>query len=236
LREIGVIQADHRMTNPRMPLQVASVQTLARRRIPSADLVLIDEAHRWYDFYSEWMGREEWRRIPFIGLSATPWTKGLGKHYDDLVIAATTADLIAAKHLAPFRVFAPSHPDLSEVRTVAGDYHEGDLSKVMDKGPLTANIVKTWLAKGEGRPTLLFAVDRAHAQSLCERFQGAGVSAEYADANTLGPERSGVQRRDLHHGHRLAVRVLHHPGASDAKRNALLADDRPRIADLSRQD
>ena len=43
---------------------------------------------------------------------ATPWTKGLGKHFDDLIIAATTAELIEEGFLAPFKVFAPAHPDL----------------------------------------------------------------------------------------------------------------------------
>jgi len=196
IRDIGVIQADHPMTNPAMPVQVASVQTLQKRgRIPPADLVIIDEAHRWYDFYSEWMAREDWRRVPFIGLSATPWTKGLGKYYDDLIIATTTTDLIKAGHLSPFRVFAPSHPDLSKVRTVAGDYHEGDLSKAMDKAPLTADIVRTWLDKAEGRPTFVFAVDRAHAQSLANRFQSSGVSTGYIDANTPRQEREVIRRK-----------------------------------------
>jgi len=196
IRDIGVIQANHPMTNPAMPVQVASVQTLQKRgRIPPADLVLIDEAHRWYTFYSQWMAHEEWRRVPFIGLSATPWTKGLGKHYDDLIIATTTADLIKAGHLSPFKVFAPSHPDLSKVRTVAGDYHEGDLSKAMDKAPLTADIVRTWLDKAEGRPTFVFAVDRAHAQSIADRFTAAGVSTGYIDANTPRQEREVIRRK-----------------------------------------
>jgi superfamily II DNA or RNA helicase/ParB-like chromosome segregation protein Spo0J len=172
------------------------LQTLvARGNIPPADLVIIDEAHRWYTFYGEWMAREEWRRIPFIGLSATPWTKGLGKHYDDLLIPVRLSDLIAQRILAPFRVFAPSHPDLSKVRTVAGDYHEGDLSKVMNRALLTADIVQTWLDKGERRPTLLFAVDCAHAQSLCERFKAAGVRAEYADQKTKRADRTAIGKR-----------------------------------------
>ena len=33
------------------------------------------------------MKRPEWANVPFVGLSATPWTKGLGKHYDDLIVA-----------------------------------------------------------------------------------------------------------------------------------------------------
>jgi superfamily II DNA or RNA helicase len=49
--DVGVIQAMHELSNWDMPVQVCSVQTLMRRTIPQADLVIIDEAHRWFDFY-----------------------------------------------------------------------------------------------------------------------------------------------------------------------------------------
>ena len=41
--EIGVMQGQHEMTDYEQPVQVCSVQTLARRTIPAADLVIIDE-------------------------------------------------------------------------------------------------------------------------------------------------------------------------------------------------
>lgn len=108
--EIGVIQADHPETDPTRQVQIASAQTLARRALPAADLVIVDEAHRIQRRVFEWM--KLCPKLPFIGLSATPWTKGLGKHYDDLIIGATTQQLIREGYLSPFRVFAPSHPDL----------------------------------------------------------------------------------------------------------------------------
>ena len=51
IHDVGVIQADHMMTNRDRPVQIASVQTLMRRELPPSDLVFIDEAHRWFDFY-----------------------------------------------------------------------------------------------------------------------------------------------------------------------------------------
>src|SRR6476620_6981033 len=54
VRDIGVIQAAHAMTDWSKPIQVASVQTLQRRPIPKADVVLIDEAHKWFRFYEKW--------------------------------------------------------------------------------------------------------------------------------------------------------------------------------------
>ena len=90
IRDVGVIQAWNPMTDWSRPVQVASVQTLQRRPIPNADFVIIDECHRWFDLYATWMSDPLWQDPPFIGLSATPWTRGLGKYFDDLIIAATT--------------------------------------------------------------------------------------------------------------------------------------------------
>lgn len=199
---VGIIQADHPGTDPDQPVQVASVYTLMKRTIPRAGIVLIDEAHRWFDFYADWMTRPEWERIPFVGLSATPWTKGLGKHYDDLLIPTTTKQLIntvnprtGRTYLSPFKVFAPSHPDLSKVRTVAGDYHEGELSDAMSQPVLIADAVSTWLKLGENRPTLCFAVDRAHARKLADQFEEEGVPTGYVDMDTPPDERARIGER-----------------------------------------
>jgi superfamily II DNA or RNA helicase len=189
--EIGVIQADHPETDPTRPVQVASAQTLARRALPPADLVIVDEAHRVQRRVFEWM--KLCPKLPFIGLSATPWTKGLGKHYDDLIIGATTQQLIREGYLSPFRVFAPSHPDLTGVRTIAGDYAENELAQAMDKPQLTADVVSTWLKLGENRPTLCFAVNRAHARSLERDFQRAGVACRYVDGDTERTERVDIR-------------------------------------------
>jgi superfamily II DNA or RNA helicase len=164
--DIGVIQANHPLTNYSRPIQIASVQTLQRRQIPPADIVLIDEVHRWFDFYGKWLRSPALADVPVIGLSATPWTRGLGRHFSRLIIGATTQDLIDAGYLSPFRVFGPASPDLTDVRTVAGDYHEGDLSEAMDRSGLVADIVDTWKRLGHGRPTLAFAVDRSSSRAV----------------------------------------------------------------------
>lgn len=196
--DVGVIQADHPSTNFASPVQIACTPSLARRNLPKADLVIIDEAHRHFDFYERWMNMDEWKNVPFIGMSATPWRKGLGKFYDDLIIGATIQELIDDKLLSEFRVFAPpaeSKPDLDEIKVVAGDYHEGELSKEMQKPKLVADVVTTWLAKGQNLPTLCFAVDRAHANKLRSEFEKAGVSTGYIDSYTERNERNALRQQ-----------------------------------------
>jgi DNA repair protein RadD len=78
---IGVLQGRHYRTNPNAPVQIASAQTLVRRDIPSADIVIIDECHLQFEKINKWIVSPEWSAVPFVGLSATPWSRGLGNSY-----------------------------------------------------------------------------------------------------------------------------------------------------------
>jgi len=197
--ELGVLQASHARTHYGMPVQIASVQTITRRFFPDSDIVIVDECHKRNKKMSEWM-RDEPNKI-FIGLSATPWARGLGDDWQDLVTPVSMQELIDAGYLSQFRVFAPSHPDLSGVATVQGDYHEGQLGEVMGEATLVADIVDTWLARAERRPTLVFAVDCAHARKLQEQFARAGIAMGYCDAHVDLIERQvlfdRLERREI---------------------------------------
>jgi DNA repair protein RadD len=193
IHAVGVIQGVHPRTDRDQPVQVCSVQTLARRRRLEVDLIIVDEGHELHKEIFRWMADSP--DIPFIGLSATPWSRGLGKHYDDLVVAARTTELIDAGFLAPFKAFAPSEPDLAGVRTVAGDFHEGQLAEAVDKPALVGDVIETWLARGENRPTLCYGVNRAHAEHLQQRFIEVGVAAAYIDCFVDRIDRENIFER-----------------------------------------
>lgn len=194
ITDIGVIQANHPRTNPLAQVQVASVQTLARR--PVSDdfgLVMVDECHEAFEVIHDMMDR--WQSVHFVGLSATPWTKGMGLRWNDLVQSITIGELIEAGFLSKFVAYAPDVPDLSDVAISKGDYAEGPAAEIMAGKALMASVVETWLAKGENRPTLLFGVNRAHAKAMQEQFEAAGVAAGYCDANVDSVERQHLGRQ-----------------------------------------
>ena len=195
IHDIGVIQGMHEMTDYRQPVQVCSVQTLARRKIPAADLVIIDECHVRFKLYDKWMNLPEWQTVPFIGLTATPWAKGMGTIWDDLIIGITTAKLIESGSLSDFKVYAPAHPDLSNVKTVLGDYEAKGLGEAMNQGSLVADIVSTWLERGKNSATIAFCVNRIHAKNVQQQFVEAGVAAEYMDAYTDIADRNDIVSR-----------------------------------------
>lgn len=180
---IGVIQADHPRTDDTAPLQVASVATLARREISfKPGLVIVDEAHMAPNQTKAMM--QAWPDVHFVGLSATPWAKGMGLVWQDLQIPITMQELIDQGYLSEFTVYAPYVPDMSGISTSQGDYNESETAEAMSEGKLVAGVVETWLAKGQNRPTLVFGVNCAHAQMLQAEFIKAGVSAGYCDAYT----------------------------------------------------
>lgn len=199
ITDVGVIQGDHHMKDFSKPVQIASVQTLTKRNIkPEADCVIIDECHVLYQFHKDWLLDPAFGNTLFVGLSATPYTKGLGDYFQTLIPAGTTQEMITKGVLCPPRVFSCGHPDLKrrlkKIKVVAGEYQRGELSETMQDKELTGNVVDEWMRKwGQGKgKTLVFGVDRVHAQSLQKRFEYAGIPCGYQDGDT--PEHSGMNR------------------------------------------
>ena len=192
--DMGVMQASHPWRRPHAPVQICSVQTLDRRGFPEVKIAIIDECHVRFAAIDRWM--KERPDVLFFGLSATPWSRGMGDVWDDMIVPTTLRELIDLGWLAKFRVFAAAQKvDLSAVKIVAGEYHEGQLSDVMSAKTIVADVVSTWLGKAEGRPTLLFAVDRAHAAMLHDQFAAAGVGSAYIDGETPREDRQAILER-----------------------------------------
>ena len=190
-REIGVIQANNDLTDWSRPVQIASLDTLARRPIfPQADLIIFDECHKNSKVYERWMNANP--NAWFVGLSATPWSVGMDKIWNKMIIVSTVKDLIDQKYLSPFKYYAPSQVDLSQVKIVAGDYQKDQLADTMTNVTLISDIVTTWIKKGEWRPTFCFAVNRKHAAEIQNQFIKAGVPSDYIDAFTPVEEREAI--------------------------------------------
>lgn len=177
------------------PVQVASIQTLARREPPPADLVVIDECHHaTADSYRALF--DNYAHAKILGLTATPFRLdgiGLGDvGFRQIVVAASTAELCADGTLVEPTIFAPESPDLSAVHTVAGDFNQGEAADVMRGPKIVGRIVETWLARAQGRRTVVFAVNVEHSKSLRDRFRAAGVRAAHIDGTTGPAERAGI--------------------------------------------
>ncbi len=182
----GVMQADHPFTDPANRLQIASVQTLARREMPEVDIIIVDECHLQYKIINDIM---ENTNIPVIGLTGSPFSKGLGKHYNNLIKAPSMKKLIKEGYLSDYIAYSHERPDLKGIRTVAGDYHEGQLGERCSDPKLVGDVIKTWLKLGGNQPTICFAVNVSHAEFLGVEFERSNVSCAVITGRTPAEER-----------------------------------------------
>ena len=198
----GVIQGDNSF-NTGADVIIASIHSVARRGLPDVDLIIIDEAHGVPGSHAYRDLLFKLNNVPVIGLTATPFSRGMGKHYKELggplferlVPAATIRELIDLEHLVDVEVYAPGEPDLVTVKIVAGDYNETQLGEAVDKPELVGDIVAHWLKLAQGRPTVCFATSQAHSKHIVEQFKRAGVSAEHIDCYTDDDERQAILER-----------------------------------------
>jgi superfamily II DNA or RNA helicase len=198
ITSVGVIRAGDRRTDASQPIQVASIQTLARRTQQDVDLVVIDEAHRGVaESYTEHLFERHAGAV-IIGLSATPVRsdgRPLGLHFDELVVGARYSELIAGGSIVEPRVYStPVLPDMTTVRTSGGDYNHGDLEAAMNRGALIGDIFEQW-SKHARQRTVAFAVSVAHSHAIVEMFRSHGVRAEHLDGNTPEDERRAILAR-----------------------------------------
>jgi superfamily II DNA or RNA helicase len=188
--DCGIMQGENSRATY-MPVIVCSIQTLASRGIPEGvELFIVDEAH-FCAASKEFLALAgKYPGTPMIGFSATPFTRGLSKvhafgpMFGAIVIAATIPALIEQGFLVDADVYAPGGPDLSKVKTVAGDYHEGQLAEAVDKPELIGDIVAHWFKLADGKRTLCFATNIAHSKHIVDEFTRAGVRAMHIDAYT----------------------------------------------------
>jgi DNA repair protein RadD len=180
----GIIAGGH-ASDPLARVQVASIQTIARRldRLPPPDMIVFDETHH--------IGAAQWtevfERFPdayVLGLTATPWRldgRGLGNWYGRMVQGPAVSDLIERKSLSTYRLFAPSHPDMTGVESQAGDFKQRQLSTVMDKPSITGDAVQHYQQLCAGKRAVAFGVSIEHSQHIAEQFRANGIPAEHVD-------------------------------------------------------
>ena len=174
----GVFQADHWKFDLTNRLQVCSAQTLEKRtNFPEIDLLIVDECHITREQTSEFIKNNP--KVKVIGLTATPFTKGLGDLYSNVVCGATTEDLVANKWLTPLRVYIAKEIDMTGVKKVAGEW---SADQTTERGmQITGDIVDEWIKKTHevfGKPvkTIVFCSGVAHGAHLVDKFAQKGYN------------------------------------------------------------
>lgn len=183
----AVMMANHWRVDPSMPFQIASAQTLARRNIPPFDVCIIDEAHTQL---AAWVNILQGSDKPCIGLSATPFSAGLGKLFTNLVNAATMDELTKSGVLVPMRVMSCTTANMEGAATSGGEWTDGAAA---ERGmEIVGDVVTEWTKYANNRKTIVFGSTIAHCAELCKQFNEAGVLAQLFISETTEDERKGI--------------------------------------------
>lgn len=198
--EVGVIQSQHERTNRDAMIQIASIQSVARMsRKPEFDLAIVDECHSLYSTVKELMDR--YSNVPFIGLSATPYSKGLGLYYDDLIVPITTRQLLDKGYLCPVKYYGGASANTKGLKkktlpTGARDYDPKSLQKAIDDDSeyLTGDIILNYTKLAYNRPAIAFSPSVKHSKYLVEQFNKAGIEAVHIDGYMDEQERQAIYK------------------------------------------
>jgi superfamily II DNA or RNA helicase len=183
----------------------AMVPTLARignlAAMPKLDLLVIDEAHHAV--------AASYRRIidhvrnanpdaRIFGVTATPNRgdkKGLREVFDNVADQVRLGELIASGHLVPPRTFVIDvgvQDKLRTVRKTLADFDMGEVASIMDRAPVTEEVIRHWKEKAGDLQTVVFCSTVAHAAHVAEAFNAADVPAALIHGDLPSEERRAI--------------------------------------------
>ncbi len=195
------VRGDERV-NRNARVQVASVQTLTRRRGPlSADLIIFDEAHHaTAGSYQKVVDRYPGAHV--LGLTATLCRmdgKGMGDFFRELYIIARPSELYEQKYLArprtftaPIEVLEKLSQRIEKADVALGDYTPSALAEIVNSQFLIGKVVSEAIRIAPDVPKLVFAGSVQHSQQLVAAFNARGVRAAHIDGTTDPRERERI--------------------------------------------
>lgn len=194
--EHGIISAGYPMQLD-LPVQIASVQTLARRidKIPTPDFLICDECHHILaNTYKIIL--DAFPKAYLLGVTATPLRMGgvtLCDVFTSMVESLTVNELIQLGNLTKFEYFvAEEDLDLSAVKSTHGDFNTKDLEKVMIDQRITGDIVGHYRKYSSGNSAICYCVNVNHSITVAKAFNDAGIPAEHVDADTPKDSRAYI--------------------------------------------
>ena len=172
----GILHAD-KSKNTEEQVVVCSAQTIERRctDLNNFNLLIIDECHTQRKFINSYIKVAK----PFvIGMTATPFTKGLGNTYQHVVCTRSTGELVDQGLLAPMRVMACTEINMDGVSLNSrGEWKDSETSQriIEARGDIVSEWVKnTYAVFGKPVKTLVYAATVDDGESLERSFKSLG--------------------------------------------------------------
>jgi DNA repair protein RadD len=194
----GLIQANRSM-DLSVPVQIGSVQTVARRlhKLPTPDIIIQDEAHHLVSGNTWGKIIDQWPDAYLIGKTATPTRlsgeglgAGQGGYFTAMVLGPSAAWLTDHGFLARARVLAPPGFDTAGIRKRMSDFDTREAEQRV--GTIMGDCLSHYRKHLSGQTAIAFCCSVAHAEAVAQLFMGAGIPAASIDGSM-----DGATRRDL---------------------------------------
>ena len=175
---------------------IGMVQTVCRHleAIAPPALIITDENHHskansYMKIYKAFPDAHR------VGVTATPVRldgSGLKDVNDELVVGVNAKWLINNHYLAPYDYYAPSIVDLTEVKTVRGEFDTKSVEKVMLKRAIFGDVIANYKKLADGKQAICYCASIRHSLAMAEAFNAAGITARHIDGETPKDERDRV--------------------------------------------
>lgn len=204
----GIISSGRKRCLNKM-VQVASVQTLTHdNNIDLLDeinpkFIIIDEAHHSLaESYTKFWKKcgDCWK----LGVTATPYrlnNKSFRSHFDALVKSMEIDDFINQGYLAKYDYMVDNpNSNLSQTiksikeKSSTGDYKTATLLRELNVPQHIQRLIVCYEQYVKGQKGIVYAINKEHAQNICDAYQLVGVKAVYIDSDTPKTERSEIVR------------------------------------------
>ena len=194
----GII-AGGRERNLKMPVQVASIQTITNphniddAKKLNADFLIIDEAHHSLarTYKSLW---DLYPKAKRLGVTATPWRmsgNGFTGLFDDLIMSWPVKKYIDEGYLSHYNYYSlKQSSDISkQIDTInefnlEGDYKVSAMEHVMNTSKIRAQLLDAYLTLAEGKKGIIYAISQAHSKKICQEYAARGIKIATIDSQT----------------------------------------------------
>jgi len=166
------------------PCYVASIQTLNRRNMPEADLVIIDEAH--INAFSRVLNNHIYDQSFIVGLTATPISTSkfnLSEFYHDMVEVIEINELIEKGFLVNAKYFG-AWENFGKLKTRGDDYDADELFQKFDKKTMYAGMIDAYQEHTPNTKAICFCINVDHTIRTAREFNERGIKAVFVVSDT----------------------------------------------------
>lgn len=163
-----------------------NVTAMELERAVESDVQLMEQALKGWDRIAP-------RDQLLVGVTATPNRSddvGLGCVYQTIAYSYALKDAIRDGWLTPITTWVvETSTSLDSVKTRGEEFVQRDLSNTVNTDERNLKALAAWREQAEGRPTIVFAVDVAHAHALAGVWTDAGFRVAVISGKTPKDER-----------------------------------------------